>query len=85
MIFELNTDNQAQEILEGQRRYREQMATQYAVGRLDAQKEYQEKLDEKDKVIEEKDKKIEEKDKKLEEKDKTIEDLLKQIEELKNK
>ena len=78
LIFELNTDNQAQEILEGQRRYREQMATQYAVGRLDAQKEYQEKL-------EEKDKKIEEKDKTIEEKDKTIENLMKRIEELENK
>ena len=27
LILELNTDNQAKEILEGQRRYREQMAT----------------------------------------------------------
>ena len=82
MIFELNTDNQAQEILEGQRRYREQMATQYAVGRLDAQKEYQEKLE---KVTEEKDKAIEEKDKVIEEKEKKIEELQKLVEELKNK
>ncbi|WP_026517471.1 hypothetical protein [Butyrivibrio sp. MC2021] len=59
LILELNTDNQAKEILEGQRRYREQMATQYAVGRMDAQKEYegtidqlQEELDKKDATIE---------------------------------
>ncbi|WP_026665127.1 hypothetical protein [Butyrivibrio sp. FC2001] len=30
MILELNTDNQAKEILEGQRRYREMLASQYA-------------------------------------------------------
>ena len=46
LIFTLNTDNQAQEILEGQRRYREQMATQYAVGRMDGQKEAQQEIDE---------------------------------------
>ena len=45
LIFSLNTDNQAQEILEGQRRYREQMATQYAAGRKEAQKEYQGQID----------------------------------------
>ncbi len=44
MILELNTDNQAKEILEGQRRYREQMASQYAAGRIDAKEEYEEKI-----------------------------------------
>ena len=41
MIFELNYDNQAKELLEGQRRYREQMATEYAAGVRDAKKEMQ--------------------------------------------
>ena len=41
MIFELNYDNQAKELLEGQRRYREQMATEYAAGVRDAKKELQ--------------------------------------------
>ncbi len=47
MILELNTDDQAKAILEGQRRYKEQLATQYAVGRMDereACKEEMEKL-----------------------------------------
>ena len=45
MIFELNYDNQAKELLEGQRRYREQMATQYASGVIDAKKELQPIID----------------------------------------
>ena len=45
LIFELNTDNQAKEILEGQRRYREQMATQYAVGRMDEREACNEEID----------------------------------------
>ena len=60
MIFELNTDNQAKELLEGQRRYREIMASQYAAGRIDAQEEYEKKLEEKDKTIEELQKRIKE-------------------------
>ena len=99
MILELNTDNQAKEILEGQRRYREQMASQYAAGCIDTEEKYRVKLEEKDMVIEEKDKVIEEKDKRLEAKDEVIEeqgkeldaanqtiaDLRKQLEELKKK
>ena len=46
MIFELNYDNQAKELLEGQRRYREQMATEYAVGVRDTKKEMQPIIDE---------------------------------------
>jgi hypothetical protein len=53
LILELNTDNQTKEILEGQRRYREQMATQYAAGRLDTQKEYEAIIADKDKTISE--------------------------------
>ena len=45
MIFELNYDNQAKELLEGQRRYREQMATEYAAGVRDAKKEMQDVID----------------------------------------
>ena len=37
MILELNTDNKAKEILEGQRRYREMLASQYAAGYSDAE------------------------------------------------
>lgn len=82
MIFTLNTDNHAKEILEGQRRYREQLASQYAAGRIDAQEEYREKLQEKDKTIEEKDKTIEEKDSLLDAANQTIEELQKRIKEL---
>ena len=45
MIFELNYDNQAKELLEGQRRYREQLATEYAAGVIDAKKELQPIID----------------------------------------
>ena len=41
MIFELNYDNQAKELLEGQRRYREQMNTQYVAGYTDAEEKYE--------------------------------------------
>ena len=37
LIFELNYDNQAKELLEGQRRYREQMNSQYTAGYTDAE------------------------------------------------
>lgn len=92
MILELNTDNQAKEILEGQRRYREQMASQYAAGCIDTEEKYRVKLEEKNKVIEEKDKRLEAKDEVIEEQGKeldaanqTIADLRKQLEELKKK
>ena len=45
LILELNTDNQAKEILEGQRRYREQLATQYAVGRMDEREACKEEIE----------------------------------------
>ena len=41
MIFELNYDNQAKELLEGQRRYREQMNSQYTAGYTDAEEKYE--------------------------------------------
>ncbi len=37
LIFTLNTDNQTAEILEGQRRYREMLASEYAAGVIDAE------------------------------------------------
>ena len=37
MIFELDYSNQEKELLEGQRRYREQMNTQYVAGYTDAE------------------------------------------------
>ncbi len=52
MIFELNYDNQAKELLEGQRRYREQMATQYASGVIDAKKELQPIIDDLEEKVE---------------------------------
>ena len=38
LIFTLNTDNQTAEILEGQRRYREMLASEYAAGVQDTEK-----------------------------------------------
>ena len=52
MIFELNYDNQAKELLEGQRRYREQMATEYAAGIIDAKKELQPIIDDLEEKVE---------------------------------
>ncbi len=43
LIFELNYDNQAKEIMEGRRRYREQLATSYAAGKIDGEKAGEEK------------------------------------------
>ena len=46
MIFELNYDNQAKELLEGQRRYKEMMASQYTAGYTDAEEKYAPIIDE---------------------------------------
>lgn len=51
LIFELNYDDQAKELMEGRRRYREQLATSYADGKLDASKEYEAIIAEKDATI----------------------------------
>ncbi len=53
MIFELNYDNQAKEILEGQRRYREQMNSQYTAGYTDAEEKYEPELAQKESKISE--------------------------------
>ena len=62
LIFTLNYDNQAKELLEGQRRYREMMATQYADGYADAEEKYKAELSDKDATIADKDATISEKD-----------------------
>ena len=53
LIFELNYDNQAKEILEGQRRYREQMNSQYTAGYTDAEEKYEPELAQKESKISE--------------------------------
>lgn len=55
LILELNYDNQAKELLEGQRRYREVMATQYADGYADAEEKFSSELKSLNNVIAEKD------------------------------
>lgn len=74
MIFELNYDNQAKELLEGQRRYREQMATEYAAGVIDAKKELQPIIDD----LEEKSAKLESKNANLENENARLQALLKE-------
>lgn len=44
LIFELNYDNQAKELLEGQRRYKEQMNSQYTAGYTDAEEKYENEI-----------------------------------------
>ena len=51
MIFELDYSNQEKEILEGKRRYREQMNSQYTAGYTDAEEKYEPILTEKDATI----------------------------------
>ena len=62
MIFTINSDDQTKEILEGQRRYREQMASQYTAGYTDAEEKLSAVISEKDALISEKDTLISEKD-----------------------
>ena len=76
MIFELNYDNQAKEIMEGRRRYREQLATSYASGRIDGEKAGEEKAVQKFIPI------IAEKDAALANKDATIAELQARVQEL---
>ena len=51
LIFELNYDNQAKELMEGRRRYREQLATSYAAGEINATKKYNTIITQKDATI----------------------------------
>lgn len=74
MIFTVNSDDKTKEILEGQRRYREQMASQYTAGYTDAEEKLGAVIAEKDNVIAEKDNVIAEKDAILSDKDAIISD-----------
>ena len=65
MIFELNYDNQAKEILEGQRRYREQMNSQYTAGYTDAEEKCKAEIAEKERLIAKIDAEIAEKHSKI--------------------
>ncbi|RKM59517.1 hypothetical protein D6856_09880 [Butyrivibrio sp. XB500-5] len=51
MIFELDYSNQEKEILEGKRRYREQMNSMYTAGYTDAEEKCLAKLAEKNAAI----------------------------------
>ncbi len=51
LIFTLNSDDQTREILEGQRRYREQMASQYTAGYTDCEEKLTPIIKEKDSTI----------------------------------
>ena len=75
LIFTLNYDNQAKELLEGQRRYREVMATQYADGYADAEEKSQAALAEKDAIIADRNAIISDKDAIISRKDATIASL----------
>ncbi len=75
MIFELNTDNQTKELLEGKRRYREMLASERAGGREEAAEEYLPIIKEKDELLAEKEKTISENNKIIAEKDARIAEL----------
>ena len=85
LILELNTDNQAKEMLEGQRRYREMMASQYTAGYTDAEDKYVPLLADKDATIADKDAAIANKDATIANKDATILMLEKELADLKSK
>ena len=72
LIFELNYADQEKYILEGQRRYREQMNSQYTAGYTDAEEKYETMIAEKNNMLSEKDATIAQKDDMLSEKDATI-------------
>ena len=58
MIFELNYADQEKYILEGQRRYREQMNSQYTAGYTDAEEKCKAEIAKKDAEIAEKERLI---------------------------
>ena len=55
MVLTLNTDNQSAEILEGQRRYREMLATARAEGVQETEEKYEKIIADKDAALAEKD------------------------------
>ncbi|WP_026670918.1 Rpn family recombination-promoting nuclease/putative transposase [Butyrivibrio sp. AE3006] len=75
MILELNTDDAAREMLEGQRRYKEMLATQYVAGYTDAEEKLGPIIAEKDATIADKDAVIADKDAAIADKDAAIADM----------
>jgi DNA repair exonuclease SbcCD ATPase subunit len=78
MVLTLNTDNQAAEILEGQRRYREMLATARAEGVQEAEEKYEKIIADKDAELAEKDVIIANNAEAMAEKDATIADVVAQ-------
>ena len=75
MIFELNYADQEKYILEGQRRYREQMNSQYTAGYTDAEEKCKAEIAEKEAEIAGKEKLIAEKEAEIAEKHSKISKL----------
>ena len=72
MIFELNYADQEKYILEGQRRYREQMNSQYTAGYTDAEEKCKAEIAKKDAEIAEKERLIAKIDAEIAEKERLI-------------
>ena len=72
MIFELNYADQEKYILEGQRRYREQMNSQYTAGYTDTEEKCKAEIAEKERLIAEKEAEIAGKEKLIAEKEAEI-------------
>ncbi len=84
MIFELNYDNQAKELLEGQRRYREQMNSQYTAGYTDAEEKYEPEIAKMKTTITEQGNALVKKDATIADKDSEIAKLRAELEKYKN-
>ncbi len=74
LMLQMNVDDEKREVLEAQRRYREQFASQYTAGYTDAEDKYKP-------IIEEQDATIAEQGATIIEKDATIKKLLEQLKE----
>jgi len=72
LIFELNYTDQEKYILEGQRRYREQMNSQYTAGYTDAEEKCKAEIAEKERLIAKIDAEIAEKERLIAEKEAEI-------------
>ena len=83
LILTLNTDDKQKELLEGQRRYREQMASQYTAGYTDAEEAYQNIIISKDATITDQANTISEQANTIADRDNTIKQLQAQIAQLK--
>ncbi|MBE5825129.1 MAG: Rpn family recombination-promoting nuclease/putative transposase [Butyrivibrio sp.] len=79
LMLMMNMDQKEREILEGQRRYREQVASQYTAGYTDAEEKLTPVIDELQEKIDAANKTISEDKKTIAERDKTIADLQAQL------